>query len=383
MQRNNLRLTTLADSSELTESRRGLIERNFPRGSSLSAQISLEDEFALLLDPSNAARSVVLVSENQAIAHAAYRVFDVQLPGQKTPLRCAGIGLVVTDEAHRGQGHAKRIQLEIERRAREEGCVLAVLWSDLTDFYSRLDYVVVGSELQWHLEGEELRILRQRLQAEREPAAQKLSVEAITSLAPTRTLYNQLATGPERSSSIYDRFLTFPDTYGFLAAAGAQPAGYAFMGKARDLRDTVHELVGKPESVAPLLAACAERAQKALRVHQPLRSPLQAELEHWLGPAERCALAFFKVLDVKALARWLESSGTLPTGTRILVGAKGQIEIAAPSGIFFETDDAAHLLQLFLGPWEPRELEDLPPLIVEKLTGTRLPALYFWGFDSV
>ena len=153
------------------------------------------------------------------------------------------------------------------------------------------------------------------------------------------------------------------------------------------MRDFVHELIGDKKYVGPLLQAALAKAEKSLRVQQPLGSPLTEEIEHWLGPAQKSALAFFKVLNLEAFIKWLNQAAVLPMGVRIDMithdSAPSSFVLRNSKGIFFESNDSAHLLQLFFGPWEVCEMEGLHPLLTSSLAGSRLAPFYFWGLDSV
>lgn len=379
-------LTDLAESPQLRASTHRLIEKIFPTGSESSTTASLDCEFCLLLDEKNAKRVLVLNSEKGPLASASYRVFDVRVPGSPSSLRVAGVGLVVTDSEARGHGYARQLQLEIEKRATAEGCVLSVLWSDLADFYSKMGYIVAGTELQWHLEEEEIGLLGDRLAFET-PSPSAFEVRPLESLNWIQPLYDQLGFGPERSFRDYAPLLTLPETGGLGAWKGERLRGYLLYGKARDLRHTVHELVAEDRAAVPaLLQAVLPRLPKQLRVHLPMGSLLESEISHWLGTAEKSGLAFFKILNPTAFTAWITQSKRLPSGVRAFAeGSHLFLSRDGPKGpeVFFETDDPAHLAQLFLGPWRVDELEGLPPLLKDKLAGTIPAPVYFWGFDSV
>jgi GNAT superfamily N-acetyltransferase len=132
----------------------------------------VEQEFSLLLSLANAKNTLFLSEEREStaapkvLAAASYRPFDFMMGRKGAPPlahRSAGIGLVVTDPGEQRRGYGYRLQQEIERRAQDDGALVTVLWSDLVQFYTKLGYLVAGTELQWQLDKQELELLRARL----------------------------------------------------------------------------------------------------------------------------------------------------------------------------------------------------------------------------
>ena len=368
-----------------------LIEVVFPKGSPVSAPVRPEVEFALLLDPKNSPRNVFVRAEkNQVVAAASYRLFDIPVPGQKKALRIAGVGLVVTDPAYQRKGLGHKIQEEIERRAQSEGALISVLWSDMVQFYTRLGYVVAGTEMQWQLDKNDLSVLRNRLKAEVPDKNSGVELVALRDFSEAlRSLYKHNGSGPLRDWARYEVLLSLPDTFGYAAMnhVTKQIQAYALMGKGRDLRDTVHELIGANSSIKFLIKKLSTHASSGLRVHLPPGSALQNEISHWLGTQPtKSALAFFKVLRGSDFANWMSGlKDFLPNGVSVanLPGDKGFV-MRSQLVTFFESSDYGHLLQLFLGPYAVHELEGLPGNLTQHLSSmTRSLPLYFWGFDSV
>jgi hypothetical protein len=362
-----------------------LIEKHFPGGSPVSRNVLISEEFPLLLDSTNHHRVVIHVNEqDQVTSVAAWRPFEVRSRGTSLSLKVAGVGLVVTDPTFRGQGLSSLVQSEIEKRAQAENMALSVLWSDLSDFYLKRGYQVSGSEIQWHLEAPALQLLRTRLRNET-TASKNIEIRPLNHFQDVLPLYQKCGMGPIRDPALYTRFLKLPETLAWSAHLDGSTLGYLCMGKARDLRNTVHELVGDPRCVGPLLDMAAQNIREgtlhALRVQQPLGSPLRDELEHWLGPAELAPLAFFKILNFSLWAQWMKAF--LPAGQKIEGSAESPFTLSDAQGVFFESDDSSLFLSLLMGPEAPSQMAELHPLLREKLKTFRVPSVYFWGFDSV
>ena len=384
-------ITTLKESPQHRNALIKLIEENFPKGSPTEHAARVQDEFHLLLGQHNEDRVLMLVDEHlphgtlsthPIVACASYKIFDVKVKGSRKTLKCAGIGLVVTHKNYQRQGYGHRIQAEIEQRAQKEGALLCILWSDLVSYYTGLGYLIAGTEMQWQLDVSDLNILKRRLEAE---VHSPYVVEPLKNYEPVKNIFEESGFGPQRNFAEYEPLFELPNTYAF--AAKNKPTqkieGYAIMGKARDMRDTIHEIVGSPACVGTLLKEMVKFCASGLRVQIPTQSPLNTELEHWLGKGTKSALAFFKVLQGPQLAEWIQSAGILPAGIGITSHVKG-FTLLNRHIAFFESQDFGHLVQLFLGPWSVSELEDLPSGLLAHLGSSAEPiALYFFGFDSV
>jgi GNAT superfamily N-acetyltransferase len=356
-------LTNLLAHPELRPATEELIARVFPVGKPLDAPLPLSTEFPLLLADSNSERTLVLRDEDspdRALASASYRVFDFGPLNSPELLRVAGIGLVVTDPAARGRGYAAHLLGACEARSKREGAAMSVLWSDLASFYEKNGYLAGGVEASWVLEGDSLALARTRLKAEL-PTAAAFDVVAVSGprsealRVSLRRLYQESGVGPHRDFGSYVAFETLPRMEQWVARkADGTLAGAALVGKGRDLPDVLHEWTGEARSWPWILRAVLDGGRGRLRVQLPWNLRHREEVEHWLGPAERVPLAFWKILDLPRAAKWIAHEAALPSG----------VEIRAAATSF--------------------EMDGLAPELRDALAGARLPVCpYFWGLDSV
>ncbi len=89
---------------------------------------------------------VGLVEGGVVVASAKRYLFDAVLDGQ--PVRVLGIGAVFTSEARRGRGLAARLIEQMMAEARDAGCGLALLFSEIgSAYYERLGFTVVPREI--------------------------------------------------------------------------------------------------------------------------------------------------------------------------------------------------------------------------------------------
>jgi GNAT superfamily N-acetyltransferase len=384
-------LYDLSDKPQQRPQIEELISRVFPKGSPLTERVSVADEFPLLLAKDNAKRILFIEKDNKVVATASYTLFDLVLSSKAPPLRMAGIGLVCTHPDYQKQGLGFQLQQEIEKRAfQNDGALMSILWSELVQFYSKLNYLIAGTELQWVLDKKDIQILKSRFDAELSKSeASDFRIEKLTQFEDVISLYSGFSRGPIRLSEklpIYNRLLALPNTYAFKAIdnSNQKVKGYAIMGKGRDLRDTIHELIGLPGTLAPLIQKLLPFCENSLRVHQPYKTPFEPEISHWLGVPKKEGLGFFKVFSGPKLIEWINKNLVLPPGIGLVYTGDNKFSLMNRHISFFESNDFGHLLQIFFGPWEMSELEGLSnefQILAPKMPGP-IP-LYFWGFDSV
>jgi GNAT superfamily N-acetyltransferase len=368
-----------------------LIEENFPEGSPLEKPLALEDEFFFLLDSANSARNIFIQDESgKPVSSVSWRPFEVQMPDEnsKAPkkiLKVAALGLVVTDEKHRGLGYSKRLIEAAEEAARQEGCLLSFLWSDLLEFYAKKDYLPLGSELSWILPEDERKLREKKLRTEYTANGVELTPAQLGDLPACLKLYGELNIGPTRSPQAFERFLQLPDSKLLLVRKEKTLLGYGLIGKARDLRNTLHEVVGDKEIVAPLVLGLLEAtpARQPVRVQYPPEGPLTEELFYWLGDAKPEAFSLIKVLQPSELLNWIQKNVPLPGLTLKNHGERGFQILDRKRKEIFKSPDPAHLTQLFMSPFHPSEFGILPDECLSDLENFRPLNPYFWGLDSV
>jgi predicted acetyltransferase len=386
------RLVDLKEAPQYKAAYLRLIDETFPKGSPTKNHSSAEAEFPLLLDQENHSRCLLLVDEDQpkekfstwpVIAGASYRIFDFQLKGLSLPFRCAGIGLVNTHPSFQRKGYGHTIQSAVEARAQKEGALCTVLWSDLVTYYQGLGYLVAGSEFHWQFSKSDFVKIREKLESTFVDPPGK--TETLNDFSKVYPCYLKFHLGPKRNPALYTKLLKLPNTYAvaFTATGDKEPCTYAVMGKARDLRDTLHELVGDAKGVRPLLRRLLQDCESGLRVYHPTDSALNRELKSVLGEGSKSGMAFFKVINGPQLVKWFQGSGALSQDITISDSENG-FQLTKGEVTFFESRDYGHLVQLFFGPWKINELEEIPDELQNHLSGKdKSLGIYFWGLDSV
>ena len=106
---------------------------------------SIADEYPLVFSPNNRTNLRVLVDQGKVVAHAAIKYHLIK--NVLGLFKVAAIGSVVTDNQFRNQGYSQRVLQNCLDSAEQSGADFAVLWTDLFDFYRKLDFELAGQEV--------------------------------------------------------------------------------------------------------------------------------------------------------------------------------------------------------------------------------------------
>lgn len=330
----------------------------------------LEAEYPLALgEAADAAARIAFVGGEPA-AHAALQVVEISARSRR--LRVGLVGSVYTDPRHRDRGLARACVRACVDEARARSAVLAMLWSDLPDFYRRLGFVPAGRE---SLLGVDSGVIA-RAGPARAPAgigaprrAEMPALEALYRAKPVHVL---------RPPGSLARLAAAPDTRVVVARDTDGPAGYAALGRGDDFQGVVHEWAGCPDAVLACLA-------QLVRAHGPLRVLASPEPEacalrlHAAGAAVASGpLALAQLLDAQEIWRAIAPGGQ---GLRFdRRGAQVEVRAAAGSALL----DQAAALDLLFGEGPAKPLGDaIGPQALRALRSALPWPLYLWGFDSI
>jgi|SRR6185312_864466 len=333
---------------------------------------SLASEYPTALSPNNLNNIRIITQAERVLSHAVIKPLIIRSP--LAILKIAAIGSVVTVEDHRNQGLSRRILENCLEEARAQDCDLAMLWTNLYDFYRKLDFELAGSEIsclfedEWTVDTTGLRFVK----------GTQVSPEAIL------RLYTQHTVGSVRTAEEVRKFLQIPLTQCYTAwDAQNQLVAYAIEGKGADLTDYVHEWGGSASKLVALFSYIRKDNKKPFTAIIPHHSQnLLAQLKKVPGHVlNEGFLGMIKIVQhenffgkVRKAARSLGMQDFVleKVGTDFNIGI-GQDLISL--------SDEKDLIKILLGPQV--EIPYLQPETVEKL-GKFLPLpLWVWGWDSV
>lgn len=368
-----MRIQNLFDAPTRRADVETLIAEHFPKGHSTPSSFPVASEFAPLLQTANSKNVYFIEEDGMIIATLSWKAFDVS--SKEGTLRVAALGLVLTHPEHRGKGFSTALMKHAETIALDEGCSLMFLWSDLIDHYLHRGYLLIGGELNISIDAN----------VAPAPASNSAKLKNFD-VESALKLYQSMKLGPRRSKWIYNYFLSLPSVY-----ALQTEKAYLLAGKARDLNNVIHELVGDPSDysflVASLLAQIATQDSKLqINLQVPTAHPHANEIQKLWGVTQQGPWVFAKILNYAQIMSFLSHS-LKPYGLKI-DSQQGKWRLIKGSSlqnsaVLFESGDAGHMLQIFWSPWPIQQLEGLPENVKSALSAWQVPSIYFWGMDSV
>ena len=116
------------------------------------ADWSIDQEYPTVFTQTNTPNIQVIMDDNKVISHAlAHPLFVKSVTGL---FKVATIGSVVTDEAYRNNGYSSQSLLQCLESAKGRACDFALLWTDIYDFYRRINFELAGYEISYVLDKE-------------------------------------------------------------------------------------------------------------------------------------------------------------------------------------------------------------------------------------
>jgi hypothetical protein len=333
---------------------------------------SIANEYPTALSPSNIGNIRVITEGNVVLSHAVLKPLIIKTPAMI--FKVAAIGSVVTDNQQRGQGLSHRILKECLLEAERQDCDIAVLWTNLYDFYRKLDFELAGYEASVVLDNE-FSVPTQNLKFIK---GTQVSPEAL------QRLYSQHTVASVRSAEETRKFLQIPNTCLYTAwDAQGQLAAYAVEGKGADLTGYIHEWGGpvskllalfswiRKEKGTSITIICGQHSVNLLSALKAIPGALYNEGYLGMVKLVKEDLLFGKV---KRAAR----SIGIPDLILEKIGDNYRLGVGAD---VVEFTDQKDMVRVLLGPLP--EIPHLKPETVKTLERILPAQLWIWGWDSI
>lgn len=332
---------------------------------------SIADEYPTALTPSNIHNMRIIADDEKVLSHAVIKPLILKTPN--CILKVAAIGSVVTEEAHRNQGLSRQILETCLDEASKQDCDLAILWTNLHDFYRKLGFELAGTEISFLIENEfqapsnEYKFLK----------SNQVSPESIY------RVYQQHTVTSFRSIEDVRKFMKIPQTQIYTAwDKSGQLAAYAVEGKGVDLTGYIHEWGGNVTALISLLSYIRKERQAALTIIVPQQSEnLILNLQKHNFAANRGFLGMIKIIQHNSFFGKIKK-GARALGLNDIVLEKNNDEFVFGFGQdLIATNDERALIRVLLGP--SPEIDSFSDATRTKMKRILPLPFWLWGWDSV
>ncbi len=335
---------------------------------------SISSEYPTVFQGSNAHNIKIISEQSKIISHAAVKTLII-----KTPLliyKVAAIGSVVTDNEHRQKGYSRQVIQTCIEEATKQNCDIAILWSDLFDFYKKLDFERAGSEVCFFIDKPLASLSKEKLHFFTTP---KVDANAI------HRLYLKHSVGSIRNPMDIQKFLCIPNSQIYTAwNNNNQLMAYAVEGKGADLTGYIHEWGGNLPPLIHLLNYIIQSQNKNINLICPQHSINLINTLHSQDiNFNNGYLGLIKILNHQSFfQKILRASKILKINDLVLSKENEGFHIGLPNDIFY-TKDPAIVTQLLFGPKYPHEIYSFKENTRKELEKIFPLPLWIWGWDSI
>jgi hypothetical protein len=319
----------------------------------------------------------IITEQKKVLSHAVLKPLIIKTP--LCVLKVGAIGSVVTDETCRNQGLSRQIIENCLEEARKQDCDIAVLWTNLYDFYRKLNFELAGSEVSIVIEQEF---------AAPDSAGLKFVKGTQISAEAIHRLYSQHTVTSVRSIEDIRKFLRIPQTQVYTAWDNqGQLLAYAIEGKGIDLGGYIHEWGGKVSGLIALFSHIRQEKKKAFTVIMPrhsenLLNKLQSPEISGSFTVNHGYLGMIKIVNYDGLFAKIKRAARSLGIADLVLEKRGISEFVFGVGTeLVVISEERTLTQVLFGPMP---LIDLFSEKTWKTLEKILPLpLWIWGWDSI
>lgn len=334
---------------------------------------SIATEYPTALASSNLHNMRIITEAERVVSHAVIKPLVIKSP--QVIYKVAAIGSVVTDPSRRNQGLSTKILNDCLAEATRQQCDIAILWTNMHDFYRRLGFELAGREISLVMD-HPLNVPPGGLRFSDD---NKVSAEAIHRLFAAHTV------GSTRSVDDIRKFLAIPKTKIYTAwEPDGALAAFAVEGKGADLGGYLHEWGGGVTKLLALLSWIKARRQDTLTLIAPAHSQnLIAQLAAKGALVNQGYLGMIKILCFEQLAAKVKRAYRAGGLSDVVFEQRGAQFLFGVGTELFTLTDEADMTRLLFGPVDINDLDMFSEAARQKLARLLPLPLWLWGWDSV
>lgn len=327
---------------------------------------SIAKEYPQVFSDSNRSNLRVIMDGEKVLAHSAINYLIIK--NTMGLFKVAAIGSVVTASDCRNQGLSQKILQSCLEAAQGQGADFAILWTDLYDFYRKLDFELAGSEISAVIESP-LPIKEESLRF-----SQGNNVDPAALLQ----LYSQHTVSSIRTLEDIRRYLTIPNTqlYTVWDETGKLRA-FAVEGKGADLNGYLHEWAGDVPSLLTLINRIVKHKEKPITlIMSSTAENLLRHLKTHPILINEGYLGMIRPLNVNSIFNKVHRHArNLGISDFVLAQNEQGFELGRGE-MLYQISDLKTLTKVLFGPIETSQSDStLYPILP-------IP-MWIWGWDSV
>ncbi len=332
---------------------------------------SIQKEYPTALNLGNRMNLRIITDQEKIIAHAVLKPLIIKTPF--VIFKVAAIGSVVTDTNYRNQGLGQQTIEACVEEARRQDCDLAILWTNMYDFYRKMNFELVGCENTFVID--------------RELPFEATGYQFLNSLqvdpAAILKLYNQHSVTSFRTQEDVRKFLQIPQTKLYTAwDKNGQLAAYAVEGKGLDLTGYIHEWGGMKTPLLKLLKFIQNEKKSPFTLITPHHSFALNEVLKKVSTAHNEGfLGMIRVVKEDSLFTKLTKAAYAQKAQAFQIQRRGSAIVLGLETSEIQFEDERSFLKFIFGP--QMDLSGLTPSEIKMIEGILPLPLWIWGWDSI
>lgn len=335
---------------------------------------SIASEYPTALTQQNLNNIRIIKDKGEVLSHAVLKPLIIKTPA--AILKAAAIGSVVTNSSYRNLGLSKQIIDDCLKEAQRQECDIAVLWTNLYDFYRKFGFELTGSEISILVE-EPLPL-----------APSPLVFREGSNVDPSAIykLYSRHSVNTVRTVEDIRNFLKIPNSRVYTAwdQQGALVA-YAVEGKGADLDSYIHEWGGGTNELLHLVNHIFKIQKRPITVIAPIHSISLIERFRQLNCLiHEGHLGMIKIINFNALFSKIlrHIKNDYGAANIVMECVNGEFHVGTTQSQF-KTKSESDVIKLLFGPARPSDLYKFDNKTAEILNQVFPLRLWFWGWDSI
>ncbi|QDK36627.1 GNAT family N-acetyltransferase [Bdellovibrio sp. NC01] len=334
---------------------------------------SIAAEYPTAFTANNLHNMRIISDEERVLSHAVMKPLIIKSP--HVIFKVGAIGSVVTDDQHRGQGLSTRVINDCLKLATEQSCDIAILWTDLFDFYRKMGFELAGSEISFIID-EEFDVPTSNL---RFSTDSKVSPDAIY------RLYSSHSVNSVRTIEETRKFLAIPETKVYTAwEANGQLAAYAIEGKGVDLGGYIHEWGGSVSKLMALFSFIRTHKAQPYTIIVPKHATnLIEQLKAKPVMMNQGFLGMIKFVNFDQLAAKIKRAFRAEGVADIVLEKHPDNFVFGCGQDLYTINNETDMVRLLFGPVDYRALGIFKEETVQKFEKVLPLNLWVWGWDSI